>query len=172
MLHLTLLVAASSLLVSSETAAGSVRRSDVRVRDPFVLADPATKTYYIYNSTDWGSETDQKRKSVVVYRSKDLEHWDGPTPVFEVPDDHWARETIWAPEVHRYQGRYYLFVTLTSKDTLPTPAGRPQNVKRGTEILVSDRPDGPFRPLARNPQTPADWMSLDGTLWVEDGVPY
>jgi beta-xylosidase len=171
MLPFALIVLASPLLASS-AAAGSVHRSEVRVRDPFVLADPETKTYYIYNSTDWGSEAEQKRKAVVVYRSKDLEHWEAPTPVFEVPEGHWARETIWAPEVHRYRGRYYLFVTLTSKDTLTTPPGRPQNVKRGTEILVADRPDGPFKSLAPGPQTPGDWMALDGTLWVEDGVPY
>jgi len=171
MLPLTLILAAAPLLVSSAEA-GSMLRSEVRIRDPFVLADPETKTYYIYSSTDWGSETEQKRKAVVVYRSRDLEHWEAPTPVFEVPEDHWARETIWAPEVHRYRGRYYLFVTLTSKDTLPTPQGRPQNLKRGTEILVADRPEGPFKPLARGPQTPLDWMSLDGTLWIEDGVPY
>jgi hypothetical protein len=74
--------------------------------------------------------------------------------------------------VHRYNGRYYLFVTLTSTEALPTPAGRPQNLRRGTEILVADRPFGPFRPLGRGPQTPPDWMALDGTLWVENGVPY
>jgi len=79
---------------------------------------------------------------------------------------------VWAPEVHRYQGKYYLFVTLTSSDTLPTPEGRPPNVKRGTEILVADRPEGPFTSFGHGSQTPHDWMSLDGTLYVEDGVPY
>ena len=59
------------------------------------------------------------------------------------------RETAWAPEVHRYRGRYYLFVTLTSTQTLPTPAGRPPNVRRGTEILVGDSPLGPFIPAAK-----------------------
>ena len=131
MLPLTLILAGAPLLASSAEA-GTVLRSEVRIRDPFVLADRETKAYSIYNTTDWGSETEQKRKAVVVYRSKDLEHWEAPTTVFEVPEDHWARETIWAPEVHLYRGRYYLFVTLTSKDTLPTPPGRPQNQKRGT----------------------------------------
>ena len=66
-----------------------------------------------------------------------------------VPAGHWARETVWAPEVHRYKGRYYLFVTLTSSDPLPTPEGRPPNVKRGTEILVADRPTGRSRRSAQ-----------------------
>jgi hypothetical protein len=63
-------------------------------------------------------------------------------------------------------------VTFTSKDELPTPEGRAQNVKRATQILVADSATGPFKPFANKPHTPEDWMSLDGTLWVEDGVPY
>ena len=45
-------------------------------------------------------------------------------------------------------------------------------MKRGTEILVADRPEGAVRAVRHGPQTPHDWMSLDGTLYVEDGVPY
>jgi beta-xylosidase len=108
----------------------------------------------------------------MVFKTKDLENWEDPEPVWEVPADHWGRETVWAPEVHLYRWRYYLFVTITSKDTLPTPEGRPQNVRRATEILVADSPMGPFESLASGPQTPHSWMALDGSLWVEDGVPY
>jgi arabinan endo-1,5-alpha-L-arabinosidase len=165
-------IIALSVLFAATASTATVHRSQIRVRDPFVLPEPATQTYFIYSSTDWGSEAEQQRKAVIVYRSKDLENWESPTPAFEVPDGHWGRESIWAPEVHRYGGKYYLFVTLTSKDLLPTPEGRPQNRKRGTEILVADRPEGPFHSFANPPQTPHDWMSLDGTLWVEDGVPY
>jgi arabinan endo-1,5-alpha-L-arabinosidase len=129
----------------------TLHRSEIRVRDPFVLPDPETKTYYLYSSTTHGMDASEPRKSVVVYRSADLEHWSAPVTVAEFPPGHWGRETVWAPEVHRY---------------------RPQNLKRGTEILVADRPEGPFAPLGKGSQTPPDWMALDGTLWVEDGVPY
>ena len=173
---LDLLLATATLgqaaAVPSVPGAGARQRSEVRIRDPFVLPDLATKTYYIYSSTTHGIDSEEPRKAVVVYASKDLETWEAPTTVFEVPPGHWGREAVWAPEVHRYNGRYYLFVTLTSTEALPTPAGRPQNLKRGTEILVADRAEGPFRPLGRGPQTPPDWMALDGTLWVENGVPH
>ena len=33
------------------SGAGARHRSQVRIRDPFVLPDPATKTYYVYSST-------------------------------------------------------------------------------------------------------------------------
>ncbi len=152
---------------------GGVPRSEMRIRDPFVLPDPATQTYLIYGTTTAGIfDGNIERKAVLAFRTKDLETWDEPVVVWDVPEDHWGRETVWAPEVHEYQGRYYLFVTLTSTETLPTPPGRPQNVRRGTEILVADSPLGPFQPLGHGPQTPSDWMALDGSLWIEDGVPY
>src|SRR5262245_41726510 len=119
---LLLTIAIMEMVLQTSTAA-TIHRSQIRIRDPFVLPDPESRTYFIYSSTDWGSETDQQRKAVIVYRSKDLENWEMPTPVFEVPTNHWGRESIWAPEVHRLNGKYYLFVTLTSKEQLPTPEG-------------------------------------------------
>ena len=117
-------------------------RSEIRIRDPFVLPDRDERVYYIYGSTNRGLSPTDTRKEVVVYRTADLENWGEPITAWSVPAGHWARETVWAPEVHRYKGRYYLFVTLTSAEPLPTPPGRPPNVKRGTEILVADRPVG------------------------------
>ncbi len=170
--HSFLRLAIILLVPLSTFAATTTHRSQIRIRDPFVLPDPDSKTYFVYSSTDWGSPAEQQSKAVIAYRTKDLENWEAPIAVFSVPENHWARESIWAPEVHPYLGKYYLFVTLTSKDLLATPEGRPQNRKRGTEILVADRPEGPFRSFADPPQTPHDWMSLDGTLFVESGSPY
>nr|MCR5040911.1 family 43 glycosylhydrolase [Clostridia bacterium] len=43
---------------------------------------------------------------------------------------------------------------------------------RGTYILRSDSPEGPFAPHSAGAVTPCDWECLDGTLYVEDGRPY
>jgi len=43
---------------------------------------------------------------------------------------------------------------------------------RGTQIFVSEGPEGPFKPFADRPTTPEDLMTLDGTLFVEEGVPW
>jgi len=43
-----------------------------------------------------------------------------------------------------------------------------EGVSRGTQILVSDGPEGPFRPHSDGPVTPRDWGCLDGTLFVDD----
>jgi beta-xylosidase len=89
----------------------------------------------------------------------------------------WAspRQGAWAPEVHRYQGKYYLFVTLHNSDRVidrPPDAWRVTHM-RGTIIAVSDSPEGPFVPMKTDgPVPPADFMTLDGTLYIEDGVPW
>jgi len=162
-----------ALAAATAGVAATTHRSEIRIRDPFVLPDPEAGIYYIYGTITSGIfAAGVERKAVMLFKTRDLDNWEDPVPVWEVPAEHWGRETAWAPEVHAYNSKYYLFVTLTSDKTLPTPPGRPQNVMRGTEILVADSPEGPFQPLGDGPQTPPDWMALDGSLWVEDGVPY
>jgi arabinan endo-1,5-alpha-L-arabinosidase len=161
-------------IVSSLTGADHsvpMNRADFKIRDPFVVADKLSQTYFMYASItdDTGGIP---RRGVGVYKSKDLQVWEGPTTVFRIPDGFWADQAVWAPEVHGYNGKYYLFVTLASRDILPTPPKRRQNIKRQSQILVSDSLEGPFKPFNNYGHTPDDWMSLDGTLWVEDDTPY
>lgn len=161
------------LLFASWNCWAVVQSSEIRIRDPFILPDKATQTYYMY--AQMGNRAGSTGNGVEVYTSRDLESWEGPEPVFEVPDDFWAKRSVWAPEVHEYKGRYYLFVTLTSHDVMDSlsksPIPPPQYL-RGTQILVSESPAGPFEPFRNGPHTPDNWMSLDGTLFVEDGIPY
>jgi len=150
---------------------------DIRIRDPFVLADPATETYYMYAQMDNRLNREGDDRGVEVYKSKDLQSWQGPYPVLILPDDWWATRMVWAPEVHPYKDRYYLFVTLTSWDALPEnkPVEHqnwPKLFRRGTQIFVSDSPEGPFKAFANQPHTPSSWQCLDGTLWEEAGRSY
>ena len=39
---------------------------------------------------------------------------------------------------------------------------------RGTQVLVSDAPAGPFVEWSDGPVTPSDWECLDGTLFLDD----
>ena len=96
---------------------------------------------------------------------------------------------VWAPEVHKYNGAYWLFTTLTFDEVKPNAKDTPAYLKpikamtekgfngsrlqpRGTWVFRSDSPKGPFKPVKMGSVTPQDWMCLDGTLWVEDGVPW
>jgi hypothetical protein len=177
----TLLLAAP--LFAQTPVKTGMQFSEFYLHDPFILPHKATGTYYLYNGAG-PRQLGGKRAGVVTYKSKDLLHWDGPYPVFEIPDGLWADpgEGVWAPEVHLYRGRYYLLATLhNSKKLLPytdearLPVYNGKKAKphlRGTQIFVSDSPDGPFVPLGNSPSPPSDYMTLDGTLFVEDGTPY
>ncbi|MBB6634983.1 glycoside hydrolase family 43 protein [Cohnella thailandensis] len=138
-----------------------MRLDQIQMRDPFVLKEPSEGRYYLYGSTDpdiWQA----KGIGFDVYRSRDLEEWEGPFPAFRPAPDFWADRNFWAPEVHAYKGRYYMFATFKA-----------DGVRRGTQILAADHPLGPFRPLSDGPVTPSDWECLDGTLHVDgDGTPW
>lgn len=126
-------------------------RQDIRVRDPFILPDRGT--YYLYVTTG--------EKTLSYYRSKDLEHWEPGGVAFTIPEDSWACRDVWAAEVHPYRGRFYLFVSLLGKTGL-----------RATQIAVADTPAGPFLPLVDRGVTPPDQSCIDGTLYVQHGIPY
>ena len=141
--------------------------ADVRMRDACVLPDPTNQTYYIVASA---------RGGVRAYTSKDLKTWEGPHMIFQTPANFWPGadiRSIWAPELHRYRDKYYLFLTFDTTTKFPEQwRNWLPRVKRGSQVLVADSPLGPFRPFAPHSTLPEDMMTLDGTLWIEDGVPY
>lgn len=145
---------------------------DIRVRDPFILADKSTNTYYLYAQKGNRLNRADTLRGVEVYTSTDLVNFTDPQPVFICDSAFWGGNHVWAPEVHSYNGKYYLFVTFTGFQQQSNVPGRPPLENRGSQVLVADSPLGPFKPFANKPHTPADWMALDGTLWVEDNKPY
>ena len=155
---------------------GTYHLEDVRMRDADILTDEKTKTYYIVSSGYAPAKTGYGDSFVRVFTSKDLVNWEGPRVVFQTPDNLWGDvkiQGIWAPEMHEYKGKYYLFATFNT-DTLLSEQWRGwmPRVKRGSQILVADSPLGPFKPFQNHSTLPIDMMTLDATLWVEDNVPY
>ena len=132
-----------------------LKTADIRIRDPYIVV--YEDAYYMFGTV--GEE--RFERSLYVYRSTDLSDWEEPKVIYTLPEDGWAEGELWAPEVHLYHGRYYLFISIMGK-----------HGKRGTQILVCDVPDGTYVPLADHPQTPMEFSCIDGTLYVEDGVPY
>jgi beta-xylosidase len=96
----------------------------------------------------------------LAYASSDLENWTAPFTVFERTEGFWGNQMIWAPEVHRYRGEYYLFVTFNSQEQVraSTPGWQPGHgaplVAPGTQILFSHSPRGPFQPFRNRGHTP------------------
>jgi len=132
--------------------------SEINIRDPYVIYENGT--YYMYGTraANFGRLTG----GFDVYTSTDMETWSDPIPCFDSEKFGLNRECNWAPEVHIYQGAYYLLATFTRECGL-----------RGTFILRADNPLGPFVPHGEKQLTPDEWECLDGTLYVSlEGIPY
>jgi arabinan endo-1,5-alpha-L-arabinosidase len=135
-----------------------MKLQDIHLRDPFVVPVPEERRYYLYGTTRMLTEG----TGFDTYVSADLENWEGPFEVFAPPLGFYADRDFWAAEVHRYQGRYYMFASFKA-----------ERVCRGTAILAADSPRGPFLPHSTGPVTPREWECLDGTLFVdESGAPW
>lgn len=174
MMKLLLFLAGAALATAAEPAA-SLLLPDMPVHDPFIVAHEPSHTYYLYTS-NVPRMSGADGRGTMVYKSKDLKHWEKPKQVFAVPPKAFAREGAWAPEVHEYKGRWYLFTTLhnTAKTIAEPPAAWQRTYVRGTIAAVSDSPDGPFKMLDENAAvTRPDFMALDGTLYVDpQGKPW
>lgn len=141
----------------------------MHLHDPFIVADQASRTYYLYTSNVPGM-SGECGVGVMAYTSTDLKHWRKPTVVFRLPQRGWANDGAWAPEVHAWQGKYYLLTTMyNEKLALDQPSASGWKAfRRGTIMAVSDSPRGPFVPLNHGePVVSSDLMTLDGTLHID-----
>ena len=134
-----------------------MKTNEIHGRDPFVM--PYNGKYYMYVSNAalcWGMGGNFN-----LYISDDLENWSEPIEIFKCTPDFWSDRHFWAPEVHEYNGAFYLFASFNA-----------ENINRGTAILKSETPEGPFKPHSDGPVTPSDMVCLDGTLFCENGRNY
>lgn len=135
----------------------------IRLSDPSIIADKNSDMYYMTGSGG------------ILWKSKNLKLWDGPYKVAMTDSTSWmgSDPMIWAAEIHTFKDKFYYFATFTNKDVkIDTVAG---NVieRRASHVLVSDKPDGPYLPMADETYLPADQPTLDGTFWIDsDGKPY
>lgn len=130
--------------------------SDIYIRDPFILPLPEKKCYLLFGS-DGETCGGESGHHFDCYRSYDLIDFEDPVPAFSPKKDFFGVRDFWAPEVHFYNDRYYMFATFSLADGT-----------RGTAILASDLPEGPYEPWSDGPVTPAGCFSLDGTLYVDE----
>ena len=160
----------------AETALGYP--ADFTCSDPFIVRDDVAGVYRLFNNVRAQKLGDPL---VETRTSKDLVEWSLPKTALTLPEKYKC-SSIWAPEVHEWRGRWYMFATIYGKrdpnNLLPVlqPGFKPVESRRktylATWIFGAASPEGPYRPISQHAITPEDWSSLDGTLFVEDGKPY
>lgn len=137
---------------------------DLRISDPYILADHESGYYYTYARTINphmfpGQKMDEGCFHAI--KSQDLINWSEPFLVFQ-QGSFWADLDYWAPECHQWRGKYYLISSFRRKGSY-----------RRCQCLVADSPEGPFRPVEEEPVTPNGWHCLDGTLYEDlNGRPW
>ncbi len=127
-----------------------MRLCDINIRDPFVLLHE--DVYYLYGTrgeTCWGDAD-----GFDVYLSRDLVNWSEAVECFHNDGSFFATKNYWAPEVYFVKGAFYMLASFKG-----------ENMCRGTAILKSESPLGPFRLHSDKTVTPKDWECLDGTLY-------
>lgn len=130
-----------------------------KIRDPFMLVDNGI--YYLYGTkvtNDW----DRTYWCCFKNDSGSLDgEWTEVENAVNFPK--YALKQKWAPEVHRYNGAYYMFATYYSLRT----------EHRGCSVFKSLSPEGPFNEISSGHITPPGYDAIDGTLYVdEDGQPW
>ena len=133
-----------------------MKREQIHIRDPFVIRENGK--YYLLGTTGddpWGKASD-----LTLYCSDDLENFERVCVMVD-PKYLETYTNIWAPEMHKYKGRFYLIVSVFRDD-----------LGRGSMIFVSDKLDDSFVPLTGEYITPKGWGCLDSTLFVYQNKPY
>ncbi|MCM1219357.1 MAG: family 43 glycosylhydrolase [Lachnospiraceae bacterium] len=133
-----------------------IKREDLRIRDPFIFAEDGI--YYLIATL--GANLQEGTGIAALYTSTDLEHFELKCKLITDGSLDSYRD-YWAPELHKYRGKYYLILSVYRDD-----------LGRGSIIYVSERIDGEYKGLTGEYITPAGWGCLDATLFLYQGKPY
>lgn len=92
-----------------------MKNAEINIRDPFILCREGR--YYLYGTRakDFGMQTG----GFDVYTGTDLTDWSAPRQVFDSAKWGFNTASNWAPEVHAYAGRFYMFATFAQKKRQP-----------------------------------------------------
>ncbi|NLD63316.1 MAG: family 43 glycosylhydrolase [Bacteroidales bacterium] len=132
--------------------------------DPFIFPDTKSRTYYL---TGTGGR---------LYKSTDLKMWTGPYSIIDLTGTWMDGNFVAAAEIHYIGGKYYLAGTWNDHSVVIQAVPRRYNVPLNqTQLLVSDSPEGPYKPLVDEHDFclgPEDWDIIDGTLYEENDTTY
>ena len=119
------------------------------IGDPFVLRD-SDGTYYCYATS--------APDGFKAWTSPDLVHWNEIGYIYQRRKDSWGTSDFWAPEVVRYNGKYFLHYSARW--------GENQSLRIG--VAVADSPGGPFVDVFNRPMFDFGYAAIDGHVFFND----
>lgn len=133
-----------------------INKNYLRIRDPFIYRENG-KTYLLGTT---GEDPWNKGSDLSLYETEDLENFtlSGRLVRNDLLKDY---TNVWAPEIHKHNGRYYLIVSVYNDEK-----------GRGSIILFSDKLESGYEFLTGRYITPEKWGCLDATVFVTGGKPY
>jgi arabinan endo-1,5-alpha-L-arabinosidase len=165
------IVAVSLIFISAcskdETSSGKAQFQNP-VFEP-VIADPSIikgedGNYYAYGTEDdWGDG--KGAKYIPIIKSSNLTDWKYIGNAFtDKGRPRWKQGGLWAPDIQRYSGKYYLYYSLSTWG----------DYDPGIGVATSDSPEGPFQDhgqVLRSSEIGVE-NSIDPFFIEENGVPY
>lgn len=114
----------------------SVAVDTMELSNPFVIYERKSNMYYM--TGDGGN----------MWTSHDMRLWNGPYAVMKCDSSAWfgAGYDITAPEIHKYNDRYYYMASFENADSM----------QRSCVVFVADSVTGPYLPLNK------EMLLLDG----------
>ena len=114
--------------------------------DPMIVEHEGV--FYLYST---GNTT------LSVRTSKNLLTWSDPKQIFALSQTGWGVKNCWAPEVHKYNGKFYLFF-----------CGRDSSGIFHGSVAVCDTPDGTFVPVTKEPLLNFNYSIIDLSFFCDD----
>lgn len=132
------------------------------IGDPFIYYEEDTGVFYLYGTT----RKYLGRETFDYYYSTDLVNWTHGGICLEPAKGDWCTDRLWAPEVYKIDGKYYMYYT-AAKGT--------SGVLHGS-VAVSDSPEGPFTNYISEEVNGRkaifnfgnDFPTIDGSLFIDD----
>ncbi|WP_221621702.1 family 43 glycosylhydrolase [Halocatena pleomorpha] len=134
--------------------------------DPTIHRD-GNGTWWAYgtnmNRNDGGN--DPQERLIPILKSDNLHEWRYVTEAFDTRPG-WTYGSIWAPDIHYYNGEWVMFYSLSPR---PWESG-----EFGIGLATSDTPDGPFTDHGQiiGDNDHAGGGTIDGYFVEHEGTPY
>lgn len=132
--------------------------------DPYLFYDEGV--FYLYGTTRKYVKPGSIVEKFEVYYSTDLINWEDGGACFSPARGDWCTSRLWAPEVYKIDGKYYMYYTAATGDA---------GVLHGS-VAVADSPLGPFSNKVADGVTGKkpvfdfgnNFPTIDGSVFIDD----